>query len=36
MQQYNGRSKTDCIALAMGFEIRWDDELQTDLYIKGE
>ena len=31
MHQYNGRSKTDCIALAMGYEII-DDE--NNIYLK--
>lgn len=36
MQQYGGRSKVDCIALAMGYEIGWDYEKDCTKYIKGE
>ena len=33
MQAYNGRSKTDCIALAMGFEYT-SDENGNHCYLK--
>ena len=33
MQQYNGRSKLDCIAIAMGYEVDYDNE-NIKMYIK--
>lgn len=34
MQSYNGRSKIQCIAYAMGYESNWCDETNQIIYTK--